>query len=96
MRRRRPRAAVVGVLALVGLIGLLWLEGFGPHTDDGCQTEVHCLACRTAFVRSSFVPAALAVAPALVALESVPVQPAARATEVFPTGRSSRGPPLSS
>jgi hypothetical protein len=70
-RRRSAAAAVILVLALFAGT----MEGFLPHTDDGCATEIHCLTCRALqggtalFVRSAVllpvaVPAETAVAAA--------------------------------
>ncbi len=36
----------IGMSVLVALIGLLGLADFLPHTDDGCEVELHCIACR--------------------------------------------------
>ena len=33
-------------LLLVALVAATALQGFAPHTDDGCRTEIHCQACR--------------------------------------------------
>jgi len=47
MRLRRCTTSVaVTALALAAAVGLLLAEGFLPHTDDGCEVELHCLACR--------------------------------------------------
>lgn len=91
----RTRRSLVALAVLASLTGVLWLEYFGNHTDDGCRTEVHCLACRTALVRPAAAAAPVAAAPVVVALETVVSRSVARAHDVVPDGRSSRGPPLS-
>ncbi|HUG54769.1 MAG TPA: hypothetical protein VMR21_14265 [Vicinamibacteria bacterium] len=88
-RRRSVLAAAVVVFAL--LAGAL--EGLFPHTDDGCRTEIHCIACRslqgrTAVVAGPAIPAPAARVPELLpATESRPLPCAARRPAV------SRGPP---
>ena len=92
----RAIRSLMGLAVLAGLSSILWLEGFGPHTDDGCRTEVHCLACRTALVRRASGTAPVVAAPAVVAVEPVTVPartiPLDRVRGVLP----SRGPPFSS
>jgi hypothetical protein len=36
----------IGLGVLVALIGLLGFVDFLSHTDDGCEVETHCIACR--------------------------------------------------
>ena len=96
MRFWRRRPAGLALLTLAFLASQLWLGTFGPHTDDGCQTEIHCLACRTAFVRSSSAVTLLDATPTLVVLHDVHAQLPGFATEILPLGRPSRGPPHSS
>jgi hypothetical protein len=91
---RTSRAAAV--VALAGLLGLLWLEDFAPHTDDGCQVEVHCLACRASVERPSAVRARLDPTPALVALDTTTPLLAGSVADVFRAPRRTRGPPLHS
>jgi hypothetical protein len=90
---RRPRLAAT--LALAGSLALLWIEGFARHTDDGCPVEVHCLACRTAVVRSSSPLAAVDPTPELAALHPVNVPAAHRSPQRSRIVQTSRGPPLS-
>ena len=96
--RRRGRRALFPVLALVLLasMGALLAEESLVHTDDGCQVEVHCLACRLALA-TSVVPAAAPV--------PLPLPQAADPVETgsplaFGVVRGcldlSRGPPLAS
>lgn len=88
----RVRSFAVALLVLASLLTAAGADLL-PHTDDGCQTEVHCVACRSAFSRA--VPVSLA-APAPTELAS--------SGEVVPLGVvereetagfefSSRGPP---
>ena len=91
----RQRQAIAGLLLVAALGGAVWLAGFAPHTDDGCQTEIHCLTCRTAYTAAP-VPApahgpAIALAPVGSAVTPVEGAPADGTTAVA----SSRGPPLS-
>ena len=93
MRRRLqstwPAIALLVLAALVSVVG----SDFLPHTDDGCQAEVHCLACRTAFSRATPVVVASPVVIALASLGSVlPERPASLA-QAEPARLSSRGPP---
>ncbi len=93
---RRRRLFLVALLALACVAGVEWTEGFAPHTDDGCATEIHCLACRTACVRPT-----LAAADPTPSLSPVPVglvvpEAATAGDDVLPSSRTSRGPPLSS
>lgn len=88
------RRAVAGLLLVAALVGAVWLAGFAPHTDDGCQTEIHCLACRSTYTRAA--AAAPAHGPA-VALAPVGIASAPAPTDVsdgLPSVVSSRGPPL--
>jgi len=88
------RRAVAGLLLVAALGGAVWLAGFAPHTDDGCQTEIHCLACRSAYTRPallSTVPGpVVALAPSGAPAPVVPVLD----LEPAPSTVSSRGPPL--
>lgn len=86
---------LAAVLALAGCLGLLWLEGFARHTDDGCQVETHCLVCRTAVVRASSAHVAVDVTPVLAAVAFMPVPMVRRATVRPLVVHLSRGPPLS-
>jgi len=89
----RKRRSLVALAALASFTGILWLESFGTHTDDGCRTEVHRLACRTALVRPATAAAPVIAPPVLVALEPV-VSPNVRPTlDAVPAGHSPRGPP---
>jgi hypothetical protein len=90
--RRRP---VAGLL-LLALLGSLCLAGFAPHTDDGCQTEIHCLACRSAYTRVSMVMPDHGAAVVLAPLGTAPTAAPAAVADGAPRVVASRGPPLSS
>jgi hypothetical protein len=38
--------AAAGVLVLIASLGLSLAEQSLFHTDDGCDVEIHCVACR--------------------------------------------------
>ncbi|HVR71448.1 MAG TPA: hypothetical protein VMT87_11450 [Vicinamibacteria bacterium] len=92
MPSRRP--ALAGVLALAVLAGALLLQGFVEHTDDGCQTEIHCLVCRAAHVRAAAPTAAPGPAVVLVCAGAPAAAATLAVTQAPPSDRSSRGPPL--
>ncbi len=85
----RRSALAWAILALAALT-------FAPdHTDDGCQVEMHCLACRTALASLGGEPAVPEALPAPIDFERVveaaaPLWPA----EPLPSTDSSRGPPV--
>jgi hypothetical protein len=84
-----PAIALIVLASVVAAAG----ADFLPHTDDGCQTEIHCLVCRTAF--SSAVPVALA-APASIALAlsgALPARVPVPLAQAEPGRLASRGPP---
>ena len=91
---RLPRLGAVALVALAVLVGALLLPGFVEHTDDGCQTEVHCLVCRTAYVRTAVLAASPGASIVLVCAGTPAVAAAAAVTPAPPSDRSSRGPPL--
>ena len=88
------RRAVAGLLLVAVLGGGVWLAGFAPHTDDGCQTEVHCLVCRSAYTPAAVAAPAHGPAVALVPLGSTSVGAPAAISDGLPSIVSSRGPPL--
>lgn len=90
---RRTTATTLVALALVTVVGMGLIEGYLPHTDDGCKVEIHCLACRWAMA-STVVSAPLA-APSL-ALElagTIEGQTQGIPLERSADRPSSRGPP---
>jgi hypothetical protein len=88
------RRAVAGVLLVAALVGGVWLAGFAPHTDDGCQTEVHCLACRSVYTRAAVAAPAHGPAVALAPVGSPSALAPAAISDGLPSVVSSRGPPL--
>ncbi|HEY7409659.1 MAG TPA: hypothetical protein VII13_02895 [Vicinamibacteria bacterium] len=93
---RTRLAFLFALLALAGVAGADGVASFAPHTDDGCQTEVHCVACRTAFVRPAVVATPLAAVYNLSPLETVAVAPPSAVAAPAVSRRRPRGPPLSS
>jgi hypothetical protein len=85
----------VTALALAAAVGLLLAEGFLPHTDDGCEVEVHCLACRLLLTTAA---PRLVAAPVVVPLVAVSFRPAPDGLRLptAPSARpaASRAPPL--
>jgi hypothetical protein len=94
MRRRLHRGSwpAIALLVLAALVCVMGAD-FLPHTDDGCQVETHCLACRTAFSRATPVVLCSPAAIELAAVGSVlPALPAPLSL-AEPARVSSRGPP---
>jgi len=91
-RRRAPWGFLVAVVLIA--IGAAQLESVAFHTDDGCQIEVHCLACRwhqgAVVVLAAPATAAAAHAPA----ETLAALPADQPADVRRTTTGSRAPPL--
>jgi hypothetical protein len=83
-----------GLAALVLLALFAALAGSFVHTDDGCEVEQHCRACRLAVAGlADHVPgAAHAVAPADLSAAGPAVDDQAPALS-FGSSRSNRGPP---
>lgn len=42
---RLHRAGLMAAWALLAGLGLMTLDGYLPHTDDGCSVEIHCVVC---------------------------------------------------
>ena len=80
-------------LLLAAMCAAVLLAPLAAHTDDGCQTEIHCLACRLAVAGHAVAAARLAATPSLAVLGLA--APVARA--VLHDGAHSfvpsRGPP---
>jgi hypothetical protein len=91
--RLRSRQATLVLLALLALAAG-GLNGFLPHTDDGCPTEIHCLVCRSAHGRVAAVSAPAAPALALTSLGAVAEPPLAACLDSLPDAHDARGPPL--
>jgi len=49
LRRLQARWALATALLLIAVFGVAFAQDF-VHTDDGCQVEVHCLACQRALL----------------------------------------------
>ena len=92
---RLHRRAALAALLLVALLGGV-VEGFLPHTDDGCPTEIHCLVCRSAYGRTAVAVAPAAPRPVAVVTLAAPADATPRAAQFHPRAHVSRGPPASS
>jgi hypothetical protein len=91
MSAHARRAAALLLLAAV--CAAVLVLPFAPHTDDGCQTEVHCLACRLSVAGHSVAAteASAATALALVGSAATVLRPAPEDGERIAV--ASRGPP---
>jgi hypothetical protein len=92
MRRRSPWLWTWALVLLASMGALAVQDGFA-HTDDGCDVEIHCLACRWAFHRSiapSGLPAPL---PGLLPLGSAPLPPPLAVVKAQADATGTRGPP---
>jgi hypothetical protein len=49
LRTLRVRWALASALLLIAAFGAAFAQDF-VHTDDGCEVELHCLACQRALV----------------------------------------------
>ena len=91
MSAHARRAAALALLAAVCAAALL--APFAPHTDDGCQTEIHCLACRSAVAGHSVAAADPGAAIALALVGLAAAVPRAVAVDGARCGVAPRGPP---
>ncbi|MET0552296.1 MAG: hypothetical protein ABW221_04615 [Vicinamibacteria bacterium] len=92
MSRRHPWLWTIALLLLASLGVGVGQDAFA-HTDDGCEVEVHCLACRTAANRVD-APAALpALQPGLVPVAELAAEAPVLLPETAPAATDSRGPP---
>jgi hypothetical protein len=91
---RRRRSALFPVLLVLALLAGA-LEGFAPHTDDGCPTEIHCLACRTLQGGIALAVAQAVVLPAAAEAEAVVPVSSRRVPWIALPAAPSRGPPSS-
>jgi len=89
----RTNATTLVALALVAVVGMGLVEGYLPHTDDGCKVEIHCLACRWAMA-STAVSAPLST-PSLALELAGTIEGQTRGVPLEPSADrlSSRGPP---
>jgi hypothetical protein len=89
---RLDRRAALAALLVVAVLGGV-VEGFLPHTDDGCPTEVHCLVCRSAYSRTAVAVAPTAPLPVVVVVEPAHRDAIPRVGQVDLGTDVSRGPP---
>jgi hypothetical protein len=88
--RRLVLATAAGVLLA---FSAAWVETTFVHEDDGCEVEIHCLACRWAAGTAAVLDAGPALAVCLGALEPVPTgAPACPGGDTLRRA-TSRGPP---
>lgn len=88
------RSATFAALLLLAIVAGA-LEGFLPHTDDGCPTEIHCLACQNAASRTAVAVAPAAPRPVAVVVSATPTDATTRVVQFHPRAHVSRGPPAS-
>jgi hypothetical protein len=93
MRTRKRRFALAVVLATLGSLGILSLEGYLPHTDDGCAVEVHCLACRAHLGAGVSLAPVLTLSAGLAAVGMLSPEAAGSVLDASIPAHSSRGPP---
>jgi hypothetical protein len=79
----------------LAFLGAVSYEGSFVHTDDGCQVEVHCLACRLALgpPTTAAVPT-LDSTPPDTTIDQVVLPADAVATAEPTRSTSSRAPPF--
>jgi hypothetical protein len=97
MRRRSQRGfwPAIALLVLAALVGALGAD-FLPHTDDGCATEVHCVACRSALGRQGVTFTTAVTLTHLHAVGTVVECAPSRIELVARDVAASRGPPSAS
>jgi len=95
MRIRKPRLALAVVFATLGSLGMLSLEGYLPHTDDGCAVEVHCLACRAHLGAGVSLAPVLSLSTGLDAAGMLSPEAVGSVLDASIPAHSSRGPPPS-
>jgi hypothetical protein len=96
--RRRPQRGSWPAITLVVLAALVSVLGadFLPHTDDGCPTEVHCVACRSALGRQAVTFTTPVTVMHLQAVGTVVERTPFRIELVARDVAASRGPPSAS
>ena len=97
MRRRPLRGSwpAIALLVLAALVSVMGAD-FLPHTDDGCATEVHCLACRSALGRQGVTFTSTVTLTHLHAVGTVVERTPFRIEPVARDVAASRGPPSAS
>jgi hypothetical protein len=90
---RRNTLAWVALVALVCVAGALLEESF-VHTDDGCDVEIHCIACRLVAGSTAVVSPAIVLPVAVQAAAPVAAQADCNLHEAAPRQSPSRAPPL--
>jgi hypothetical protein len=95
MRRssKHRTLAWVALAALVCVSGALLEESF-VHTDDGCNVEIHCIACRLAAGSTAVVSPAVVLPVAVQTTAPVLAEADSTLREAAPHESPSRAPPL--
>jgi hypothetical protein len=97
MRRRSQRGSwpAIALLVLAALVTVMGAD-FLPHTDDGCPTEVHCVACRSALGRHAVTFTTVVTLTHLHVVGEVVERTPTRIELVAREAAASRGPPSTS
>jgi hypothetical protein len=90
---RRRTWAWIALAVLVCVSAALAEESF-VHTDDGCNVEIHCIACRLAAGSAAVVSPAIVLSVAVQTTALVPAEADSRPCEAAPRDAPSRAPPL--
>jgi hypothetical protein len=90
---RSARWFTVAAAVLVAALGIALLDGFLPHTDDGCPVEVHCLVCQRDQGTTPVLPHVLLVVTSFVVVGSAVVSAAAVPSSLATPTAVPRGPP---
>jgi hypothetical protein len=90
---KRRTWAWVALVALVCVGGALLEESF-VHTDDGCNVEIHCIACRLAAGSTAVVSPAIVLPVAVQTTAPVTAEADSTLCEAAPHEAPSRAPPL--
>jgi hypothetical protein len=62
---------LLGLVVLASFVGAV-VESSGPHTDDGCQVELHCRVCNWSYASTGMVALPVALGSVLVASHYLP------------------------
>jgi len=90
---RRRTVAWIALAALVCVSAALVEESF-IHTDDGCNVEIHCIACRLAAGSTAVVSPAIVLPAAVQTTAPVVAEADSSLCEAAPHESPSRAPPL--